>query len=530
MITKFKLFESLNENFYKWFGKSKVVDEKGEPLIVYHGSPAIFKEFNHDLIGKHKGTSEGFGFYFTNNKNVAKGYNKDGGKLYEVYLKIEKPLGFTKKTITKIQLSKFIKEFDPTGQDYLSNYGDVEYDGYNKVLRDAIENEYNHNDNDVDLIDGILTAAGGRYKKGFLALYKSLGYDGIIISEPSWEDQKLYVAFFSNHIKSKDSVNFNINSLDINESITNTNYNKFPLNALIKQARNFKDFKDFSTFYCVEIYHGYYWHLTNNPNFTISEETDPRDMSSMSDGGITQKGAIMLTSHLEYWDEHYNTNSDTEKRDIKRNYVVLFDASDIEPKYLKQIGRGFGNEIYLNKDQAKKLKQIGIYNLKYAKALDKKFHNLIPSSEKELYKLWKNANNTLLKENISIKVDIKTLKQELAKAAQKVYDEWEQDENYLDPILGSGGICQDIAEAMCDVLNNNDIECVSVSQEIGEQHVYVVAKTEDGIFNVDIPPYLYETGGGYNWKKIPNVEFDESYITIDRISSDPNDFNDYLEY
>jgi len=123
-----------------------------------------------------------------------------------------------------------------------------------------------------------------------------------------------------------------------------------------------------------------------------------------------------------------------------------------------------------------------------------------------------------------------SLKSELAKAAQVPYNAWDQDEEGCDVMLGSGGICQDIAEAMCNVLTRHDIECTSVSQEIGEQHVYAVAKTDDGVWIVDISPYSYETGGGYCWKKIPDVQFDESYIIIDRISSDPEDFNNYLEY
>jgi len=179
----------------------------------------------------------------------------------------------------------------------------------------------------------------------------------------------------------------------LNEQIDNTNYNKFPLTALIKQARKFKKFKEFSTFYSIDIYHGYYWHLTDNPKFQISDSTGPRDMSSISDGGVTENGAIMLTSDLEYWDEHYNTSRDSWKRDVKRNYVVLFDASDIEPRLLKQVGRGFGNEIYLDANTAKKLKQIGVYSLKYAKSLDNKFHNMIPQSENSLLNLWKFANS-----------------------------------------------------------------------------------------------------------------------------------------
>jgi hypothetical protein len=96
-------------------------------------------------------------------------------------------------------------------------------------------------------------------------------------------------------------------------------------------------------------------------------------------------------------------------------------------------------------------------------------------------------------------------------------------------MLGEGGICQDIAEAMCDILIKYDIECITVSQSIGEQHVYVIAQTNDGIFDVDISPYTYETGGGYTWKKRKNVKFDSSDIIINKLSSDPEDYNNYIE-
>jgi len=179
----------------------------------------------------------------------------------------------------------------------------------------------------------------------------------------------------------------------LNEETDSTNYNKFPLTALVKQARKFKDFKEFSRFYSIDIYHGYYWHLTDNPNFKISDLTGPRDMSSMTGGEVSEKGAIMLTSDLEYWDEHYNTNDDW-KRDVKRNYVALFDASDIEPRLLSQVGRGFGNEVYLDASTAKKLKQIGVYKLNYAKSLERKFDNILPGSEESLLDLWNFAQES----------------------------------------------------------------------------------------------------------------------------------------
>lgn len=153
---------------------------------------------------------------------------------------------------------------------------------------------------------------------------------------------------------------------------------------------------------------------------------------------------------------------------------------------------------------------------------------LTESEKKEILELHKKHG---YKKPLNEQTDTDTLfslKSKLALSAQKVYDEWEQDENGYCDMLGEGGICQDIADAMADVLLNNGIECSTVSQLSGEQHVYVVARTEDGVYNVDIPPYLYETGGGYNWKKIPDVEFDERYIVINRLSSDPDEYYDYI--
>src|SRR5574343_627634 len=121
------------------------------------------------------------------------------------------------------------------------------------------------------------------------------------------------------------------------------------------------------------------------------------------------------------------------------------------------------------------------------------------------------------------------LKDELAASAQKVYDDWEQNEDGYCEELGTGGICQDIAEAMCGVLIRHGYECSSVSQQVGEQHVYVIAKTEDGVYEVDIPPQIYETGGGYCWKKKQGVKFDDSCIVVNRLSSDPDEFESYTD-
>lgn len=58
-------------------------------MKVYHGSPSKFTIFKHSKINAH-GNMHGRGFYFTDYKSLAEGYQKDGGQLLEGYLIIEK--------------------------------------------------------------------------------------------------------------------------------------------------------------------------------------------------------------------------------------------------------------------------------------------------------------------------------------------------------------------------------------------------------------------------------------------------------
>lgn len=86
---------NLNDNFWKWFGNSKVVDKDGKPLIVFHGTPdREFTEFDPTKPKLHRKLEDIGGIYFTSNQMVAGNYRK-GGRILSVYLKIEKPLDIT---------------------------------------------------------------------------------------------------------------------------------------------------------------------------------------------------------------------------------------------------------------------------------------------------------------------------------------------------------------------------------------------------------------------------------------------------
>ena len=61
----------LNDNFKRWFGNSKVVDDNGQPLVCYHGSTVDIEEFSHDFAGQNTGNNLEKVFYFTSDKNTA---------------------------------------------------------------------------------------------------------------------------------------------------------------------------------------------------------------------------------------------------------------------------------------------------------------------------------------------------------------------------------------------------------------------------------------------------------------------------
>lgn len=101
----------------------------------------------------------------------------------------------------------------------------------------------------------------------------------------------------------------------------------------------------------------------------------------------------------------------------------------------------------------------------------------------------------------------------LTAAAQEVYDNWIQDAEGLDPELGTGGICDRISNALSSVLAGAHLESEEAGQE-GDDHSFLLVKTKGESFFLDLPSYLYETGGGYRWKKRPNVRFSPQDFVI----------------
>jgi len=94
------MYALLPDAFRRWFRASKVVDARGEPLVVYHGTRAGFTDFAPGLsdTASRTGVPEG-AFYFTSSPKVAATYPAEtrrryyeGANIVPVYLSLQNPL------------------------------------------------------------------------------------------------------------------------------------------------------------------------------------------------------------------------------------------------------------------------------------------------------------------------------------------------------------------------------------------------------------------------------------------------------
>ncbi len=187
--------------FQRWFADSKVVDADGKPLVVYHGSPNDFTVFSYKFNNSN-GQAEGRGFYFTDNRSYAEGYQSDGGKLFEVYLSLQNPLNPKELTITKPELRKIINAIDPDG-DGISNYAE-DSRGYpgsawrNRALDSAVNAIYDSSENDADIIGELYSSFGGGTV--LEEVRRISGYDGFMTRNENGDT--VYVVFSPTQIKS----------------------------------------------------------------------------------------------------------------------------------------------------------------------------------------------------------------------------------------------------------------------------------------------------------------------------------------
>lgn len=295
-------------NFKNWFGDwendpenaSKVVDENGEPMVVWHGRSAEFNTFEKKegvrfIMGlEDKVKAEGF--FFSPDKGLAEEFASNssrhrGGKANVVpcFLNIRRPM-------------------DLTGEDY------------DRIYEDVTGWEYMVGMDTQDNLWGIMD------EEGMADKIKEKGYDGAIFVEEvddSYEPTKIsYCALDANQIKSAENNNgdFSADNNDI----------RFSLKSMMEKPEGWKQANK-KTIHIAEA-------IERDPKFSLKklDGTLIKAGTYFSGGGLVEeglKGIIDPVIAVEY---------DEKISGVYRNnfgqHIVTADVRDVDPKELvKQI-------------------------------------------------------------------------------------------------------------------------------------------------------------------------------------------------
>lgn len=216
----------LSKQQQEYFKGSKVRDEKGNLLTMYHSTDADFSTFTYDNLGK-TGLAYGEGFYFTDSEKAKKAYGKN---TKTVYLDISKPMEIGKRTMTKNDFKKLVEAVNERTN------GQVEADYGN--INDALQ-VYEYGGDDIDLVNELKNESGLSNAEYYSLLRETLGYDGIKANnKTNGEDGNYWIAFNPNQIKNIDNSNPTDNP-DIRYSIQ-IESKKDVFDKVIPQGNNYK--------------------------------------------------------------------------------------------------------------------------------------------------------------------------------------------------------------------------------------------------------------------------------------------------
>lgn len=173
------------QNFWNWFGNSKLIDEQGRPLVVYHGTNAKFNIFNNEKP-----------IWVTPRERYASMYS-DTGNVMPVYAKLENPANVDNINGT-LHAEKAQQISQATG-----------------ISEDELYNIYK------DIMGNTVSTYVLINSRGFRDALIKKGFDGIKAYEAP---HKTYAVFEPNQIKSiNNNGEFSMSSDNIYESRVNKN-------------------------------------------------------------------------------------------------------------------------------------------------------------------------------------------------------------------------------------------------------------------------------------------------------------------
>jgi len=210
--------------FKNWFGDSKVVDENGEPVVVYHGTGTTITEFGEGFTGQ--GNNQlGSGFYFTTKKSEAEGYqtgklqdprtgklmDKPGGEdspnVMDAFLSIQKPIIVSGSNLresdvdlTQEDAAALLRMAPDIMHKEESPLGDWHEEYWDEGPQDWMIDQVAENYTGASLMSLEGDFFGDDSTEFREAVNKVLGYDGVVMD--FGDDHKHYVAWFPTQIKS----------------------------------------------------------------------------------------------------------------------------------------------------------------------------------------------------------------------------------------------------------------------------------------------------------------------------------------
>jgi hypothetical protein len=175
---------------------------------VYHGTNWDVREFDLSRSGSSSGAEQyGTGVYTATNPTLASGYanpRMEGANVLPLVTRMANPISDqTVKKLTKAQIKKIIEQ-SPDLDEQLWNYGDVGYEGKNKVLNDAVNSLYEYQGD--KMLENLHPIANDFFKNNPVefnnAAAKVLKKDGVVVSFPRY-NEKFNIPWNANQVRSR---------------------------------------------------------------------------------------------------------------------------------------------------------------------------------------------------------------------------------------------------------------------------------------------------------------------------------------
>lgn len=205
------------ENFWEWFGDSKIVDKNGKPLVVYHGSENIHSI---EIFKSSKGHPYTF---FSEDESEAERYSQDYKNIKSFYLKALKIYNPRELNSKELKDLDTILNNEIVIEKFIESAKDLSYKTWQDYMYDVLGDGWcEENDSLFNAMKYVLLDSSDNWwlleTEPFQKYFIENGYDSFTTNE-GWGDNFGNIAVYSpNQIKSATDNNggFDINNPNVN--------------------------------------------------------------------------------------------------------------------------------------------------------------------------------------------------------------------------------------------------------------------------------------------------------------------------